>query len=726
MSGELYRANKVRTIVGIRRTDVDAALPVEVRSRLQSLLNLHTINEPLHVGLVDEGYSDETPTPPMVVLEAIAVQVDAGVNEIPRATCAIAVGRDGLTLAAGGSDLQAASIAHVLERYWAKPIPCRIFTKITPTAYAGDGSFGDMQRDQPFVDEWVLLFDGVTVGSTRRGDPNNAQLVLHLAHFTVALTYSSSITADVAAGTDFPAARGAAVGAAGTAGTVPAVTMFGASAVALAGGFTLDTDFWGYAVPAEAGFRPAVGVKGFLKTLSSANVFDWAAFRRADLGGSVCSQPPADAPRTNTPALAALERFEPFTPGGTGRDVWGQLLTDIKAVRARIAAANSGRAVDRQDLLAEQPLTPAYSAVGYRYGVPIPFWLVGSVLGGLSHGRGFAEDIVGATVAELGPRSFWDLLAGDYQSRYQIAVLPMAGRAVVAPFQPFLDGTWTTIYEDEVFSWEDEVQTPVPIRGVVLIGRPTGQANALPNGTNPAAPGAPRAFQEMTAAFDSCEPGTFIFRSAPPWLNLTLRTSGTFAGLTAHQNPRAMAAVPNRTGPLANESISQALATVAGGVAGAVAAGLNPAAINAPTENMRATAYKMARALYQQARARYRSAHVTTRFRYDVGPGSILRFELPSDRYVRTAVGGQRDTVMTGMVLRVTLSLNQEAQSAATTFQVGFVRTEGETLPASPMFAAAHPFWGTAVYGVPWADAQWIRDRLGAGRDIEFRLGAPP
>jgi hypothetical protein len=225
------RVQKPIAFVGLPRAELDAALRAAgALDAVRPALDARTIPEPRHVGLGVNA------APDVLVLELLSCQVDGGGNEIPRATCVLAVGRDAGALAAGASTTQAMSVVHLLERYLNRYVPAKLYTNWRTTLSTGPAGSGD---DTPEVGEWKVLFDGLTVGPTRRGSSEAAEFVLHLAHLTARLAFSSSISADVAPGTGVPAAFGAWVGPTFATGVAPA-TPFGAVAAQLAGGQALQ------------------------------------------------------------------------------------------------------------------------------------------------------------------------------------------------------------------------------------------------------------------------------------------------------------------------------------------------------------------------------------------------------------------------------------------------------------------------------------------------------
>lgn len=716
MAGEFFRTKKITALVCIRLADLQSAIPSAVYSAIQPLLVQHTINEPLTIELYDLGYRDPRSTPLTVDLSASAVQVDAGENEIPRATCMLAVGRDGGSLASGMSNLGATSVAHVLERYLSGHVPVRIFERTLTPSGAGVGDYADNSDDGG---EWKILFEGFATGPTRRGTAESSEFVLHASHFLGRLAFSSSLSGDVMAGSEFPAAFHTSVLQNFLPGAVTGLTPYGVLCASLAGGDAAQKDFWGFNVPpGDATQFPACGLKSFLYGLSENNQFDWQGLRQADRGATNCR--PA-FPLANDGAKAALDRIEPFLPnwlevagGGPGpahafaSRVWTEIASTVTSVRNGRETAGSFVGVDRSDLLAGAPR--AYTVSGYRYGVPITFRLSGQFLGPFTPGRGFASDIAGATFGDLYAASFWELIAGRYQARYSLSLVPMATRALVVPYAPLLSGIWQLVYASEISQWEDDVSNPLPIRGVILISDRKSTTGVFHVG-NPAAGAAAPAFQQMDAVYDSCQPGAFITRGMPNWLSDAYRLPSIYAANTLRNMPRALSSVPWVLGPGALAAAAQ--------IAAATNGAANPAAVGAPPASSLTTAARMAKAIYQNERTKTRTAYITGRYRTDIAPGSIVRFELPADKYVRAAVGGNRDTTVVGRVIRVTMSIDAERETAQTAFAVSHLRTEAEVdVPTNPLYSEGHPFWSTLSLGAPWCDSLYMRNKLGVRANI--------
>lgn len=726
MGTEWFRSVRYKAFLGIPREDpgpaegtyglsgLDRVLAdAGVLELLRPTLDAHTINEPLHVSLLDRGFSNPNATPRILVIDVIQLQVDGGLNEIPRATCTVPIGRAIFdadnkrpSVIGGNTDYASASILHILEKHLTRHVPAKIHIRVETTATSGVEDDAD---NLGWPDEPMVLFDGIMTGPSHQA-ADSGVAVLHLTHFLAGLTFSSSLSGQVAAGGTIPAAFATGVWNNMSSGMMTAMTVYGAVAAGLAEGKALYTDFWGFQLPERSRVGgdgkpvrvpPNVGLKGFLTQLAETELFNWGLVSTADFGGSFCNNK-ASTQLKNNQALGALNRIEPIWPrwdllgvgagpvagGGLGGAIAGSIWDSIEGAIGDAAGVDE-TPVDRSDLITR--VGDLYGAAGYRYGMPISFYLTGTAqLAPFAMSRAFAQDITGATFADLNAASFWELLTSRYAGRYQIAVAPMADRAVVIPAAPVIEGAWLIVRRSEIFEWSDDIQMPVPVRGVMLASDRRSGTGAFLDG-----------YRQFEAGYDSCQPGVFVTREMPAWLITAYTASGINAGNTVQFGAKNMATAPWKTSILAG---------IAGG-GGAV--GLR---LGNPSTTDKSTAAKLAQSLWQQERLRYRSVTLSGRFRVDVAPGSTIIAELPSDKYVRESLEavGEVPAAAQGLVVRVTHSIDCEANQASTSLQIGFVRLTAETAPGQPLYSARHPFWRTACYGAPWCDSKFFREALGS------------
>lgn len=744
MTVEYYRAAKPVVVLGIPRPDIESLFrDAGVLGVYGRILDLHTQPEPFTVELQDAGYNPASPSAPqnypkIVGLDVVQFQIDAGANEVPRASVRLAAGRSGIELQ-WFNDRESTAPGHLLEKYLATArLPAKLYANMTSTAASGAG---DVYDNLPWSDGWVVLFDGRITHLSRRGTGQSMALVVHLAHFTETLGHSSSLTGQAAAGAYIPAAMSPSrfVPSVPTANSlVPSVTPYGAAALAIGSGQALYTDFWGYRIPADPAtsqFRYAsVGLKGWLAGLADQDVFAWESLRLAS--GSACPAA-ATTPVRNDGAAAALSRIEPIWPvtdepaSAGGR--WNRIHAGVTAVAGARAAAGSTTGVSRADLIGSSvQARDAYYDVGYRYGLPSSFYLSNANLAPLASGRAFAHDVAGATFGDLAGNSHWQLLVGRYASNYQLTLVPMATRGLVVPFQPLRHLAWQSIGASEITSWEDSAGNPVPVRGVVLVGDFPSSSGGFANGSGASTPGAQARYQNLQAAYDGCDPGVFEFREMPPWLVGLHLPAEAYGAYTLAPTGRALSVVP--WAGFAADGLTHAARTVDAVVGMIGAPTLNAAyalsgvlrhAAKTPPPWVTSTGARLAKALWQQERTRHNTYYATTRFRYDIAPGSSVRLALPTDKYVGDAIADIRDTSVIGTVIRVTLVMDRESDTAETHLQLGFVRTESQSAVGSKLYADHHPFWATSWYGAPWADSRALRLRLGDGSAIPPTVFGP-
>jgi hypothetical protein len=610
---------------------------------------------------------------------------------------------------------------HFLERYLRAPLAARVYLRVQD--HGGLGLPGYDVNDDAWPAETMVLFDGLLTDVSPRAGAADSTFTINLAHFLAVLTHSSATASQVAPGTAFPVAFNVAAAPTILAGGVRLTGGFGAGTLAVAGGLGLETDFWGYHVELGAGIVAngvrGYGIKGFLDTLAGFDLVNWAALQQgAALGATNCV---GNQPVRNDQAADALDRIEPFN----------YRTADWKTLRQASAAFQAGgQAVYRGKYNGTAAGKAAYVGAGFRYGVPVAFFQGQLAQGGLGIGNGFASSLVYMSRQATYQGTFWDILVGHCVPEFQVALAAYATGAVVMPFNPILPFTnrWQTIHSNEIEEWGADFSDPVPVRGVALVSRTRSKTGLFQGGIDITSPETLARFQQVDAVFDSCTKGAFVFRDTPTWMAAAQALPAVHAPATLTR-PRPLSSVPWTMAPLARLAaedtlgLATGIAAVGGGAA-AAAVGFKLDALTAPTPSLRSVAYRHARALYQQSRLQHRSLYVRGRLRVDIAPGSTVHLEVPADKFVRDAVGANRDTRMCGVVLRMTITVDAERNEASTAFQVGFVRTESEGVerPDNPLHSNSHPYWATACLGLPWCDTAAVRAKLGDGSTIDPTL----
>lgn len=707
MAGEIYRAADVRLVLTLAYPELEEAMiragatPDEiyaVASRVTA--------EPAHLTQAESGDA----APPVLLLDVASYQGNQGLNQIPEAVCTLGVGQDGSSVLPPPLNV---SVVHVLEKYWTGEQRAKVFLYVNESAGAGTPDAGHILND--FVPgEAVLLFDGFVTSVNRSGSAANYQFDLRLTSFLSALNYSSSVSASVAPGSSAALAFNSRLSPHLQAGTGFS-TMFGPAQLAMGASDAVNTDFWGYWLPAGVN-RPSRasdfwGLQHFFYALCAQDLFAWAALTNAQGGATRCTTPEA-AVRRNQAALTALQRIEPFSrldpvdenDRSVIRSGWQAMTTSVRNLTAAATAVGDIDAgYNRRSLILS--LGARYYQLGFRYGMPLS---ARAQLGssGYGLGRSVAEDLAAENFTTLGPATIWDKLVGQYASRFLFALAPMADRAVIMAIEPGLKRVWQTVYASEVDHWEDSFNTPRRIRGVVLTGDRRSVAGVFAGG-NRQAPSA-RGFDLGTAVYDSCVPGTLIFREAPAWVSNAQLNPAGYANLSMSR-PRPAANAPT-TSPQAADAIDAATRTAAQG------AGLATTAPAAPSSRHQSLMYAYARALYRQEVTRYRSVYFSGRLRIDIGPGSTIDVEAPRDRAVASLLREPTYPMYRGVVLRVTIVIDAENRRAGTGFMLGYVRSPSEA-ESGPLSADGHPVWSGTTYGIPAAENSVVRQALGE-RDV--------
>lgn len=384
------------------------------------------------------------------------------------------------------------------------------------------------------------------------------------------------------------------------------------------------------------------GLKSVLSTICGTNHFNWLDLSQLGL----CQQDSVQKHRTNAAALRALNRFEPFYTAG---------------------ADSTGAA--------------GTAARDYFYGVPLA--MRKTVLSANASQR-LGMDIGHGLIRDLIHNTMWDRLVAGYAPNYLFSLVPLVSRALVVPFTPGLrqtdkDGNFLghrVIYAREYDHFETQNVIPRPIRGVGLLinrsldpmgARAAGMANAPSIGT--AGP-----------LYDTCQDGIILFKRPPPWLaDLVIWSNATSPTTTQNQiNTNQQGNANTATLPAASQPQVQ--------------------------DFVLWTAF--ARTLYVQEVLRHRQGRVSGKLRFDICPGSSVAIEVPKDKFVQAEIDPDQTgelTLLHGTVLRVTTTINAEAQRASTAYHLCYLRTATEDTDDKTS-VDGHPIWEKQWYGAPLLD----------------------
>jgi hypothetical protein len=281
---------------------------------------------------------------------------------------------------------------------------------------------------------------------------------------------------------------------------------------------------------------------------------------------------------------------------------------------------------------------------------------------------------------QLANQTFWDMLVGRFAADYSFAVVPRAADGLVVPFIPGFRGeagkAFADILADEQVGSETSSAMPRPLRGYGILSGIASRA-----GTNLTPGDGPSDADMGVGGYYAPEgkKGAVMIGQAPAWLASMLSpslygddASGAFDGCGSALHPGEGRDTGARDGiPAKGRKIKSAL-----------------------------DAY--ARCRYAQEVLKGRSQVVSGVFRVDIAPGSLVRVEGASEKFLGDYDG--LAGVSFGQVLRVTLVLDAETPAAGTAFHVGFVRSEAEN-GRDATSIDAHPLYKQAFSGCPLVDA---------------------
>ena len=276
---------------------------------------------------------------------------------------------------------------------------------------------------------------------------------------------------------------------------------------------------------------------------------------------------------------------------------------------------------------------------------------------------------VSALVREMwgpeGTHTLWSKLL-RFMSFSKIALSPGVETATVIPWVPILSTTWTTLSPDDVWSFVVNSQVSRSHRGVLLVAR--GFSPWMTRAGTAAGRKGILGFYDVTQtgsgvpeALIGDDPGTLIIRYAPSWLD-----------------PKGYSRRPA-------SAFSRSIPWV--GNKGDVVRPANPPATVS-------TGDALAKAMFLADVFKMRSGALTTRLRFDIAPGSTIKFQDMNPEY---DVPGFTGEGMTVNVTAVEINISAVPARCGTTLEINHARMDHE----SGMAIAEHPLFGTAWTGGP-------------------------
>jgi hypothetical protein len=277
--------------------------------------------------------------------------------------------------------------------------------------------------------------------------------------------------------------------------------------------------------------------------------------------------------------------------------------------------------------------------------------------------------------------TLWDKLAGELHANFLFSVVPTVESAIVVPFIPGLRAPYHRyIRSDEYEHCDIFDNLPRSLRAVaVMMGR-TWSAGANLSRQQPPE------YAGIGGWFGTCRPGMVLFKQAPFWL--TSISPSFYSGQTAPNG------VPIGTafGPQGPQG--------AQGPQGPQEPLIPPAGIFKKSQEIW-NAY--AQALYVYELLKHRQGVLSGPVRFDIAPGSLLRIEAAEDKFTWALLGNKNYMHAYAAVLRVSTTIDAEAQRASTSFALAHVRTEAENIDQETSICR-HPLWSVIWSGCTLVD----------------------
>jgi hypothetical protein len=307
----------------------------------------------------------------------------------------------------------------------------------------------------------------------------------------------------------------------------------------------------------------------------------------------------------------------------------------------------------------------------YQFGVPLtmrPF----AALNVEAAIDAMAQNAAWGTFQSFYGQSIWEKIVAEFASQYLFAVVPMAERALVVPFIPGLNSTWTVIdpTQYEVISLNSDL--PRGLFGVIVY---TG-TNSM-TGAVPFQEGQGGAITTVGGRFenDNMDAGMMIFRDGPQWLCNAVSELVWARGAAAPNAVRGNMMFPG---------------------AGAGPPGPFPAEIRDEAKEMW-DAY--ARSIYLYEVLKNRRGSIQGAVRFDISPGSSIELITAEEKFIggQTGVG---DMPLYAMVTKVSTVYDSDSVKGQTTIEFGFIHDEIEHDDPA-LSTDSHPLWSEVWVGAP-------------------------
>jgi hypothetical protein len=371
-------------------------------------------------------------------------------------------------------------------------------------------------------------------------------------------------------------------------------------------------------------------------------------------------------------AIFALQR-----PGAIASDLWGNVL--LPWFRAFAAANHLEFSPVAQQLGVIDKTGEIAAALSLFDGGPLPMVIGGNAQSQIE--EAIYKDIGISTMSntsgpgryiDMANMTFWDKLVGDLATSYLFSVIPYPNKAKVVPFIPGLRAFWDptasncTILARDIVGIERADILPRPIRAVGIttsFGSPTGSfAEGQPASTL------------LGGIYDSGVPGMVIIKPPPSWLAQCPLSA--FTGITLGIGGKGRANAFADPGVGDDPAVAKPRAH-------------KPAKF---VQDSKPILDYLAHALYATEILKNRTASIICPLRFDICPGTTIRFETPSGiLFNGSDIGG---LFYYATVIEVSYTIDAANQQGLTIYRLAHIRNEGENQSNSTS-VAGHPLYST-------------------------------
>lgn len=262
-------------------------------------------------------------------------------------------------------------------------------------------------------------------------------------------------------------------------------------------------------------------------------------------------------------------------------------------------------------------------------------------------------------------QTIWDNILSASAS-YMFALVPRISDAEVIPFLPNVVSveTFASIPGEQISSISISGDMPRTIRGVaVLMGSSAGYLAASSPKDSPL----PELRVGGTHISDECK-GTVLYKQAPGWLQIAGGPTSYSRGVD-----------------------KQGTINSAGGDGGQASNISSKSSYVTDTQKLRDD---YAKTVFGFEVLKGRQGVISGPFRTDIGVGSYIQFEVPTNRHDNET----QPSWFRGIVLKVGISISAQSLESSTTFTVGYVRTFAEDY-ARRLTMYDHPLYADVYIG---------------------------